>query len=135
MEQSKVIELEFPTIQDPRGNLSVIEASKMLPFKVERLYYLHSVPATAVRGGHAHLRLQQCIVAIAGSFDVVTHDGRSAKKFGLSAPSQGLYIPQMLWRELKNFSPNAVCLVLASESFDESDYIRDFGRFLAESTK
>lgn len=133
MAERKVRELEFPTVRDPRGNLSFIESSKLLPFQIARLYYVYSVPVGAERGGHAHRALQQCIIPIAGSFDVVLHDGQGQMRFTLCTPSRGLYVPQMVWRELTNFSANAVCLVAASKNFDESDYIRDFSKFVEES--
>ncbi|QYJ67489.1 sugar 3,4-ketoisomerase [Flavobacterium litorale] len=125
--------IQLPRIEDPRGNLSVIEGNT-LPYDIKRVYYLYDVPSGAERGGHAHKNLQQFLIAISGSFDVVFHDGITEKKIMLNRPNQGLLIPQGLWRELKNFSSGAVCLVIASDVFKEEDYIRDFDAFL-ESKK
>lgn len=129
----KVIEL--PKIPDPRGNLTFIEKGKILPFDIKRVYYLYDVPGGADRGSHAHKHLQQLIVAISGSFDVILHDGISEKKITLNRPYQGLYVCPMIWRLLDNFSSGAVCLVLASEIYLASDYIRDFEDFLSQSKR
>lgn len=120
----------IPKISDPegRGNLSVIEQTT-LPFKPQRVYYLYDVPSDASRGGHAHIALKQCLIALSGSFDVVLHDGQNKKIVHLNKPNKGLIIPTGIWRELENFSSGSVCLVLASEPYDESDYIRDFDAF------
>lgn len=125
--------INIPKIEDPRGNLSVIE-KEVVPFKIKRVYYLYDVPAGAERGGHAHKKLQQFLVALAGSFDVVLNDGKNKQTITLNKPFEGLLITNGIWRELKNFSSGAVCLVVASDVFEEDDYIRDFEEFLAIST-
>jgi hypothetical protein len=126
--------INIPKIEDPRGNLSVIE-HEVVPFDIKRVYYLYDVPAGAERGGHAHKKLQQFLVALSGSFDVLLNDGKVEKTVTLNKPFEGLLITNGIWRELKNFSSGAVCLVVASEVFEEADYIRDFEDFLALSTK
>lgn len=125
--------INIPKIEDPRGNLSVIE-KEVVPFEIKRVYYLYDVPAGAERGGHAHKKLQQFLVALAGSFDVVLNDGKNKQTITLNKPFEGLLITNGIWRELKNFSSGAVCLVVASDVFEEEDYIRDFEEFLAIST-
>jgi dTDP-4-dehydrorhamnose 3,5-epimerase-like enzyme len=127
---SKEIQLlEIPVVEDIRGNLGVIE-SDFLPFKFKRVYYLFDVPSTAFRGGHSHMQQQEVLIALSGSFEVTIHDGKSKKSYLLNKPNIGLLIPNGFWRELENFSSGAVCLVLASDIFDEEDYIRDFDAFL-----
>jgi dTDP-4-dehydrorhamnose 3,5-epimerase-like enzyme len=125
--------INIPKIEDPRCNLSVIE-KELVPFEIKRVYYLYDVPAGAERGGHAHKKLQQFLVALAGSFDVVLNDGKNEQTITLNKPFEGLLITNGIWRELKNFSSGAVCLVVASDVFEEEDYIRDFEEFLAIST-
>ena len=120
--------IDLPKIEDRRGNLSVIEKDT-IPFEIKRVYYLYDVPAGAERGGHAHKILQQFLVAISGSFDVILNDGKIETKVTFNKPYEGLLIKNKTWRELKNFSSGAVCLVLASEVFREDDYIRDFDDF------
>lgn len=121
--------ISLPKIEERRGNLSVIEKD-IIPFEIKRVYYLYDVPAGAERGGHAHKNLQQFLVALSGSFDVVLNDGNTETTITLNKPYEGLLIKNKTWRELKNFSSGAVCLVLASEVFKEEDYIRDFDEFL-----
>ncbi|KIX22334.1 WxcM domain-containing protein [Flavobacterium sp. 316] len=123
--------ISIPKIEDRRGNLSVIE-NEVLPFEMKRVYYLYDVPAGVERGGHAHKKLQQFLVALSGSFDVILNDGRKKRKVTLNKPFEGLLIKNGIWRELKNFSSGSVCLVLASDVFDEDDYIRDFDEFIKE---
>ena len=125
--------LTLPRIKDPRGNLTFIEGGQHVPFDIERVYYLYDVPGGAERGGHAHRDLQQAIIAVAGSFDVILDDGFDRKKFRLSRSYRALYVAPMVWRELKNFSSGSVCLALASAPFDEADYIRDFGDFVRQA--
>ena len=126
--------VNIPKIEDPRGNLSVIE-KEVVPFEIKRVYYLYDVPAGAERGGHAHKKLQQFLVALSGSFDVILNDGKKEKTVTLNKPYEGLLITNGIWRELKNFSSGSVCLVVASDVFEEADYIRDFEDFLAISTQ
>jgi uncharacterized RmlC-like cupin family protein len=120
--------ISIPKIQEPRGNLSVIEQD-VIPFEMKRVYYLYDVPSGAERGGHAHKNLKQFLIALSGSFDVVLNDGFEKKTITLNKPFQGLLINPGIWRELNNFSSGSVCLVIASAVFDESDYIRDFSEF------
>jgi uncharacterized RmlC-like cupin family protein len=120
--------IKIPKIEDPRGNLSVIE-NDVVPFEMKRVYYLYDVPSGAERGGHAHKELIQFLVALSGSFDVILNDGKEEKTVTLNKPFEGLLIANGIWRELKNFSSGAVCLVVASDVFEEADYIRDFEEF------
>lgn len=121
--------IKIPKIEEPRGNLSVIEKD-IIPFEMKRVYYLYDVPSGSERGGHAHKILKQFLIALSGSFDVILNDGQSEKIITLNKPFEGLLINQGIWRELKNFSSGSVCLVIASEVFEEDDYIRDFEEFL-----
>ena len=121
--------IDFPKIHDPRGNLTFIEGLEHVPFDIKRIYYLYDVPGGAERGGHAHKNLHQVIIAISGSFDITISDGKSSKKFHLNRSYFGLYLCPMMWRELDNFSSGSVCLVLASEAYSESDYLRDFNQY------
>jgi dTDP-4-dehydrorhamnose 3,5-epimerase-like enzyme len=122
--------IELPKISDPRGNLTFIEANRHIPFSIERVYYLYDVPGGAERGGHAHKALQQLIIAMSGSFDVVLSDGKEKKRYHLNRSYFGLYVPTMLWRELDNFSSGAVCMVLASNLYDQADYYYDYEEYL-----
>jgi len=120
--------IDFPTIKDARGNLAVVEKNT-LPFDFKRVYYLYDVPSNSYRGGHAHICQREVLVAISGSFEVVLkHDNQETTVF-LNAPDRGLLIDKMVWRELKNFSSGSICLVMASDEFDEADYIRDWETF------
>lgn len=116
---------------DRKGNLSVVENNRTIPYEVKRTYYLYDVPGGEERGAHAHKKLHQLIVAASGSFDVTLNDGNVKRTFTLNRPYQGLYVVPGLWRELNNFSSGTVCLVLASEGYDENDYIRDYNDFLS----
>ncbi len=127
---SKCAIVELPKIYDIRGSLTFAEGNPQLPFDIRRIYYLYDVPGGAVRAGHAHLELQQCLIAVAGSFDVTLDDAFERRRFTLNRPSQALLIPPMLWRDLGNFSSGSVCLALASEYYDEADYVRDYDQFL-----
>jgi dTDP-4-dehydrorhamnose 3,5-epimerase-like enzyme len=122
--------LSIPKIEDPRGNLSVIE-NNVIPFEIKRVYYLYDVPSGAERGGHSHKEQQEFLVALSGSFDVILNDGNLQKTVTLNKPFEGLLITNEIWRELKNFSSGAVCLVIASDVFSEEDYIRELDDFLA----
>jgi hypothetical protein len=122
--------IDLPKISDPRGNLTFIEGSSQVPFSIRRVYYLYDVPGGAERGGHAHKNLHQLIVAMSGSFDVVLDDGRERKRFHLNRSYYGIYVCPMIWRELDNFSSGSVCLVLASNLYEESDYYREYGEFI-----
>lgn len=122
--------IELPQITDPRGNLTFVEANRHVPFSIERVYYLYDVPGGAERGGHAHRALHQLIIAMSGSFDVVLNDGREKKRFHLNRSYNGLYVCPMIWRELDNFSSGSVCMVLASNFYDEADYYRDYAEYL-----
>ena len=120
--------IEIPKIKDPRGNLSVIE-NETVPFEIKRVYYLYDVPSDAFRGGHAHKDQFELLIAVSGSFEVVLDNGTKKETVMLNKPNIGLLIPTMVWRELQNFSSGAVCLVLASDVFDEADYLRDYDHF------
>lgn len=122
--------ITLPKIEDHRGNLSVIE-NDTIPFDIKRVYYLYDVPSGAERGGHAHKEQQEVLIALSGSFDVILNDGKTEKTVTLNKPNQGLLIGSGVWRELKNFSSGAVCLVIASDVFNEDDYIREFDEFIA----
>ena len=126
--------IKIPKIKDPRGNLAVIEKD-VIPFKIERVYYLFDVPSGAYRGGHAHKALSQFLIALSGSFDVILKDAEKSKKVTLNNPSEGLLITSGIWRELENFSSGSVCLVVASDVYKEDDYIRDFNDFLEFSKR
>ncbi|WP_321413359.1 FdtA/QdtA family cupin domain-containing protein [uncultured Desulfobacter sp.] len=122
--------IKLPKIHDPRGNLSFIEEENHIPFKIARSYWIYDVPGGQVRGSHAYRELKEFIVAISGSFDVIIDDGRKQKTFQLNRSYYGLFVPNLLWRSLENFSTNSLCLVLASLHYSEADYIRDYNTFL-----
>jgi dTDP-4-dehydrorhamnose 3,5-epimerase-like enzyme len=136
IEKVKIINL--PKIIDPRGNLTFIEEEKHIPLKIKRVYWIYDVPGGEIRGSHAYKNLNEFIIALSGSFDVVLNNGKEEKRWQLNGSYYGLYVPNMLWRTLENFSTNALCLILASETYDEKDYIRDyktFTRLVNETTK
>jgi hypothetical protein len=122
--------VDLPKITDPRGNLTFIEGHRHVPFDIKRVYYLYDVPGGAERGGHAHKDLNQLIIAMSGSFDVVLDDGFNKKRIHLNRSYNGLYVCPMIWRELDNFSSGSVCMVLASNTYDEADYFRDYNEFI-----
>lgn len=122
--------INLPKIADERGNLTFIEGNKQIPFGIERVYYLYDVPGGAERGGHAHKQLEQLIIALSGSFDVVLDDGNQKKRFHLNRPYFGLYVCPYIWRELDNFSSGSVCTVMASRPYEEDDYLRNYKDYL-----
>jgi hypothetical protein len=127
IEKCQIIEL--PKIADPRGNLSFIEGGRHIPFEIRRVFYLYDVPGGETRAGHALMKTEQFIIAASGSFDVLLDDGNERRTIGLNRSWKGVYVPPMMWRELVNFSSAGVCLVLASDFYNESDYIRDYDEF------
>jgi oxalate decarboxylase/phosphoglucose isomerase-like protein (cupin superfamily) len=122
--------IDLPKISDPRGNLTFIEGDRHVPFAIQRVYYLYDVPGGAERGGHAHKNLHQLIIAMSGSFDVILDDGEQKRRVHLNRSYNGLYVCPMIWRELDNFSSGSVCMVLASNKYDEADYYREYDEFL-----
>lgn len=122
--------VSLPKISDPRGNLTFVEGGQHVPFQIQRVYYLYDVPGGAERGGHAHKNLHQLIVAMSGSFDVILDDGKNKMRIHLNRSYSGLYVCPMIWRELDNFSSGSVCMVLASNKYEESDYYRDYAEFM-----
>ena len=121
--------LKIPVVEDLSGNLAFIQ-NGVLPFEFKRVYYLFDVPSSAFRGGHSHIEQHEVLIALSGSFEVTVNDGKDKKSYLLNKPNVGLYLPKGIWRELENFSSGAVCLVLASDIFEEADYIRDYETFL-----
>lgn len=128
MDKSRIIDL--PKFLDARGNLSFVEQENHVPFKIRRAYWLYDVPGGECRGGHAYKENQEFIVALSGSFDVVLDDGRTKNVYTLNRSYYGLYVPKGLWREMENFSTNALAMVLSSTDYDADDYIRDYDEFL-----
>jgi len=131
----KCVTINLPRINDPRGNLTFIEAERHIPFAIRRVYYLYDVPGGAERGGHAHKALHQLIIAMSGSFDIHLDDGHSKTTVHMNRSFNGLYVCPMIWREIDNFSSGAVCMVLASEYYDELDYYRDYSEFVNDAKK
>jgi dTDP-4-dehydrorhamnose 3,5-epimerase-like enzyme len=128
IEQCRIIEL--PKISDPRGNLTFVEANRHIPFDIKRVYYLYDVPGGSVRAGHGHKQLQQLFIAMSGSFDLLIDDGHEKKKYHMNRSYYGLYVSPMIWRDLDNFSSGSVCMVFASDYYDESDYYREYQDFI-----
>ncbi len=126
--------IELPKFPDKRGNLSVIEQMKQIPFAIERTYWIYDVPGGEMRGGHAYKTNREFIVALSGGFDVVLDDGRERRVFPLNRSYYGLYVPNGIWREMNNFSTNSVALVLASEPYSPDDYIFDYEYFKKSSS-
>lgn len=133
IENCKIIDL--PRINDPRGNLTFVEAGHHIPFEIKRVYYLYDVPGGSERGGHAHKGLHQLIIAMSGSFDIQLDDGHSKKTIHMNRSYYGLYVCPMIWREMDNFSSGAVCMVLASNYYDEADYYRNYDEFISDIQK
>ncbi|MEO8534043.1 MAG: FdtA/QdtA family cupin domain-containing protein [Flavobacterium sp.] len=121
--------IKIPVVEDLSGNLAFIQ-KEVLPFEFKRVYYLFDVPSSAFRGGHSHIQQHEVLIALSGSFEVIVNDGNNKKSFLLNKPNVGLHLAKGIWRELENFSSGAVCLVFASDIFEESDYIRDYDTFL-----
>ena len=127
------LSIELQSIKSRRkGSLTPVYNSNSIPFDIKRVYYLYDIPSLSERGGHAHKNLQQLIIAVAGSFDVIINDSKEKKIISLNRPDVGLYLPPMIWRELKNFSGGSICLVLASDPYDENDYYRDYKTYKLE---
>ena len=127
--EDKVRIIQLPKFLDKRGNLSVIEELKDIPFKIERTYWIYDVPGGEARGGHAYRKNQEFIVALSGSFDVILDDGKERKTYPLNRSYYGLYVPEGIWREMNNFSTNSLALVLSSTPYDKEDYIYDYELF------
>lgn len=132
MNSVKIIEL--PKILDERGNLSFLEEGRHIPFQINRTYWIYDVPGGEVRGGHSYYTNEELIIALSGSFDVVLNDGKEEKVFSLNRSYYGLYVPSGIWRHMENFSTNALGFIVASTSFNEADYEREYTRFI-ESKK
>lgn len=128
VEECKLVEL--PVVEDPQGNLAFAEGGTHIPFSIARVFYVYDVPGEAVRGGHAHLSLEQVVFCVAGRLEVMVDDGAQRRTFALEDPRTGLYLPPMVWHDLGGFSPGTVYLVLTSADFEEDDYIRDHDEFL-----
>lgn len=126
----KPLIINLPKIEDPRGNLSIIEEENQIPFKIERIYWIYDVPGGQVRGGHAFKEQQELIVSLSGSFDVVVDNGKWKQTFSLNRSYYGLYLPAGLWRQMQNFSTNSLALVLSSTHYNSGDYIYDYNEFL-----
>lgn len=124
--------IDLPKIEDPRGNLSIIESGQHIPFEIKRTYLIYDVPGGQVRGGHAYRKQVEFIVSLSGSFDVHIDDGVNSDVFSLNRSYYGLLVPKMIWRSMDNFSTNALCLVVSSTGFDDDDYLRDYKVFAEE---
>ena len=133
--EAKAQIIQLPKFLDERGNLSVLESGKHIPFRIKRSYWIYDVPGGCLRGSHAFRTQHEFIIALSGSFDVVVHDGVEEKRYSLSRSYYGLYLPPMHWRTLDNFSTNSLALVVSSADFSEEDYIRDFDEFIREVRK
>ena len=129
MDSNKVQLIQLPKITDPRGNLSFFESNKHIPFEIQRTYWIYDVPGGEIRGSHAFKESQEFIVALSGSFDVVLHDGKEETRYSLNRSYFGLYVPNMIWRQIENFSTNSLAMIVSSVFYDDKDYIRDFEAF------
>lgn len=123
--------IDLPKVTDPRGNLTFIEGTRHVPFDIRRVFYLYDVPTGADRGAHAHRALHQCLICLAGSFEVSIDDGYHSKRIRMNRPWRALHVPPMIWAAEVDFNPGSVCMVLASSHYDESDYYRDYAEFRA----
>jgi oxalate decarboxylase/phosphoglucose isomerase-like protein (cupin superfamily) len=126
--------IDFSKILDERGNLSVVEQYKDVPFEIKRAYWIYDVPGGGVRGGHAYKNLQEVIIALSGSYDVILNDGKKEQRYHLNRSYYGLYVPKMVWRHMENFSTNSLALIIADRVYNESDYIRNFDEFIKHRT-
>ena len=126
----KVKMIEIPKISDHRGNISFISSGNPIPFDIKNVFYIYDIPAGTQRGGHAHKKLEQILIPLSGSFDVILKDSKNTNTVRLDRPNKGLYIGPLIWREMKNFSSGSVCLVIASLKYDEDEYLRDFNQFI-----
>ena len=124
-------QISLKKIQDQRGNLTPIEAGRDVPFEIKRIYYLYDIPGGSSRAGHAHKSLHQLFIAMSGSFDITLRDGTSEQRYHMNRSYNGLYVPPMMWRDIDNFSSGSVCLVLASDFYNEADYLRSYPEFIA----
>ena len=124
--------INLPKFLDRRGNLSFLEGENHIPFEIKRTFWVYDVPGGEERGSHAYKETKEFIIALSGSFDVVLNDGENEKCYSLNRSSYGLYVPNMMWRQMENFSTNSLALVLSSTHFSEQDYIRDFDQFKIE---
>lgn len=131
LDKPKIIKL--PKILDVRGNLSIVEELKDVPFHINRTYWIYDVPGGEVRGGHAFIKNEEFIIALSGSFDVLLDNGMEVKTYSLNRSYYGLYVPNGVWRQMLNFSTNSLALVIASTSFDVSDYIYDYETFKSQN--
>ncbi len=127
--------VDLPVVTDPRGDLTFIEGENHIPFPIRRVYYLYNVPVDAERGGHAHHDLEQVVFALSGSFRIKIDNGSIKTEYWLNNPQKGLYINKLIWREMDSFSQGAVCMVLASRPYDESDYLREYDDFISTINK
>ena len=127
--------ISLPTFFDVRGNLSIVEQFKQVPFEIRRVYWIYDVPGGSERGGHAHKECHQFIVAVSGSFEVVLDDGTNKRTVALNRPFWGLHVPPGIWSSEQGFSSGSICLVLASHGYDENEYIRDYDEFLEYKKK
>jgi hypothetical protein len=121
--------INFPKISDDRGNLTFIQNPEHIPFEIQRVYWIYDVPSGQTLGGHAFKTQEEIIITLSGSVEIYTSDGVTEESITLNRPYVGLHIPRMTWRQLRNFSTNTVVLILSSDSFDETDYIRDYNQF------
>lgn len=129
MSLNKINIINLPKIEDQRGNLSFYESLNHIPFEIKRTYWIYDVPGGQKRGGHAFKAQYEFIIALSGSFDVKLNDGISEKTFSLNRSYYGLYVPNMIWREMINFSTNSLALIVSSTNYSDTDYIRDYNEF------